>query len=273
MELDEIFEQTHRLPSVPKIAQELIASFNQADVEIESIARKIAQDQVISAKVLRLANSAHFAPRRPVGSIHEAVLVLGFNTVRTLVIATGITGAFLSVPGLDRRQFWLHSLSVAAYCRWLAAYTRQNQDFAFTAGLLHNIGELLIHIVIPDTAGKIDRFVETGANRQQMENSHMGFDYVQVGEELARRWNFPQQIQHAIKYQLQPMAAESLAVLPVILNMALWLADGSAEVDPAQRIQTLPQDLLDSMRIDRSALQADFSADPNIFSGLDELLN
>jgi HD-like signal output (HDOD) protein len=273
MELDEIFEQTHKLPSVPKIAQELIASFSQADVDIERIAKKIAQDQVISAKVLRLANSAHFAPRRPVGSIHDAVIVLGFNTVRTLVIATGITGAFFSTPGLDRRKFWLHSLSVAAYARWLAGFTRQNQDFAFTAGLLHNIGELLIHIVIPDTASKIDRFVESGANRQQMENSNIGFDYVQVGEELARRWNFPPEIQRAIKYQLRPLAVLPVTPLPVLLHMALWLADENGAIDPVQRLNSLPDDLLEAMKIDRPALCAAFAAEANLFSGLDELLN
>lgn len=273
MELDEIFEQAHKLPSVPKIAQELIASFNQSDIDIDNIAKKIAQDQVISAKVLRLANSAHFAPRRPVGSIHEAVIVLGFNTVRTLVIATGITGAFFNAPGLDRRKFWLHSLAVAAYARWLAKVTHQNQDFAFTTGLLHNIGELLIHMVIPDTASKIDRFVENGANRQRMESSNIGFDYVQVGEELARRWNFPPEIQRAIKYQLRPLSVLPITPLPILLNMALWLADENGAIDAAQRVATLPDDLLEAMQLDRAALEQAFAGESNLFSGLDELLN
>lgn len=273
MQLEEVFEQTHKMPSVPKVAQELIASFNQSEIDIDSIAKKVAQDPVISAKVLRLANSAHFAPPRPIGSIHDAVMTLGFNTVRTLVIATGITGAFFSTPGLDRQRFWHHSLAVAAYARWLAKQCRQSPDIAFTAGLLHNIGELLIHIVLPDVASKLDKFVAEGSERQPLENTHLGFDYVQVGEELARRWNFPEDIQQAIKYQLQPLAQTKPNPFALILHLAITLADETSAMKPEQRIAQLPTEMLALLNLDPAGLREHLSGELNLFSGLDELLN
>lgn len=221
MKLEEVFEQTHKLPTIPKVVQELIDSFSNEDIDIDTIAKKIALDQVITAKVLRLANSAHFGASRQIGSVQEAVVVLGFNTVRTLVVASGITGAFVATPGFDRKKFWKNSLQVATVAKWLAKPAKINGEVAFTAGMIHNIGEMLIHIVAPEVAAKIDQFVENGAaDRVALEDNNIGFDYVMVGEELARRWNFPVAIQQAIKYQNQPENQEPSDKLCAILNLA-----------------------------------------------------
>lgn len=271
MDLEELFAQTHRLPTVPQVAQELIESFNQENVDIEAVAKKVALDQVITAKVLRLANSAYFALNHPIGSVHEAVMSLGFNTVRTLVIATGITGAFSATPGLDRRRFWQHSLTVAAYGRWLAHQSKANADIAFTCGLLHNIGELLIHIVLPDTALKIDEFVASGADRYALETDKIGFDFIQAGEELARRWNFPQEIQQAIKYQRAPAEQVPIAPQTIILNLAARLA--KLEGTPAEKMAALPEDLILHLQLNRAELAENLQQNTDLFAGLEELLN
>ncbi|KAF0811627.1 hypothetical protein IGB42_03916 [Andreprevotia sp. IGB-42] len=223
MKLEELFEQTHKLPTIPRVVQELIDSFSRDDVDIESVAKKIALDQVITAKVLRLANSAHFGASRLVGSVNEAVIVLGFNTVRTLVVASGVTGAFVSIPGFDRKSFWERSFKVANTARVFAKAAKYNGEIAFASGMIHNIGEMMIHIVAPEIAVKIDRFVESGGNRVLLEDNNIGFDYVMVGEELARRWNFPEEIQAAIKYQNDPQAQPQPNKLTALLHLAIWL--------------------------------------------------
>ncbi|GAA5787363.1 histidine kinase [Chitiniphilus shinanonensis] len=221
MHLEDLFDQTHKLPTIPRIVQELLGTFSQSDINIGEVAKRISLDQVITAKVLRLANSAQFGASRRIGSVNEAIIVLGFDTVRTLVVASGVTGAFVATPGFDRKAFWRVSLRVGSTARRLAAHLGVNPEAAFLCGLLHNIGELLIHVVQPDLAVRIDRSVAGGSNRIALEDQNIGFDYVQVAAELASRWNFPAPIQHALAEQNQPTPEAPLSRL---LQLAVLLA-------------------------------------------------
>ncbi|MDR3413955.1 MAG: HDOD domain-containing protein [Formivibrio sp.] len=256
MKLEAVFEQTHRLPTVPKVVQELIDSFNKADIDISAIAARVALDQVIAAKTLRLANSAHFAPTKRIGSLNEAVMVLGFSTLRTLVLASGITGAFITTPGFDRKSFWRHSLDIAAYARWLARLSGEDTDAAFTCGLTHNIGELLIHVVSPELAVHIDRSVEKGADRRILEDNNIGFDYIDVGAELARRWNFPEAFRLAILHQNAPLRNPESGPLGLILHLAICLSESFAQPahTPESIVDNLPQAELAALKLDRDLL-------------------
>ena len=271
MKLEEVFEQTHKLPTIPKVVQELIDSFSKDDIDIDTIAKKIAQDQVITAKVLRLANSAHFGASRQIGSVQEAVVVLGFNTVRTLVVASGITGAFVATPGFDRKAFWKHSLSVATIIKWLAKQAKSNPEVAFTCGMIHNIGEMLIHIVAPEIAAKIDKFVESGGDRVALEDNNIGFDYVMVGEELARRWNFPNDIQQAVKFQNNPQ--EPNDKLSALLFLAKLIANLQRESADLEEIAAqIPDDVLTISGINKESLQGKLAELSELSSGMEEVI-
>ncbi|WP_410500208.1 HDOD domain-containing protein [Chitinibacter sp. S2-10] len=269
MKLEDVFEQTHKLPTIPKVVQELIDSFSNEDVDIDTIAKQIALDQVITAKVLRLANSAHFGASRKIGSVHEAVVVLGFSTVRTLVVASGITGAFIPTAGFDRKKFWKNSLQVASLAKALAKSAKINSEISFTAGMIHNIGELLIHIVAPDVATKIDLFVANGADRVALEDNNIGFDYVMVGEELTRRWNFPEEIQAAIKYQNVPNTP-----LSAVLHLAKIIAAQQAESASLEQIaQAIPSLLALQVGLEPKDLLLTLEELSHLSSGLDELIS
>lgn len=235
MNIDALFEKTHLLPTIPRVVQELIDSFNQEDVDITSIAKKIAVDQVLTAKVLRLANSAHYGSARQVGSVDDAVVVLGFNSLRTLVIASGISGAFAQMPGLDRDAFWHHSLRVGTIAKQLARQCspKMNQDIAFTAGLMHAIGQLLIHIVFPKESIVIQKAsVSAPLQRMHIEQDSLGTDHCQVGAELARRWNFPSDIQQAIAHYTDPGAVSASNKLAALVQVSVHYAEG-IESEPA----------------------------------------
>ena len=120
MELNTLFNQLHSLPSIPKVAQELILQFDNPNSSVDSVARNIAMDPVIAAKVLRLANSARFRGAREATSVEDAAMRLGFNTLRTLVLASAVTGAFKTDSGFDLKAFWIHTFQVAGICRLLA---------------------------------------------------------------------------------------------------------------------------------------------------------
>ena len=120
MSFDQLFSQVYNIPSIPKVVQELINNFNNSDTSTRDIAKKLQMDQTLSVKVLRLANSARYGSGRTINSIDAAVTILGFNALKTLVIASGITSACKSIPGLNQKQFWRTSFMVANLAKLLA---------------------------------------------------------------------------------------------------------------------------------------------------------
>lgn len=256
MKLEAVFDHIGQLPTVPSIVQELIASFDRDDIDVASLASKVGKDQVISAKVLRLANTAHFGSPRQISSVEDAVIVLGFDKLRTLVIASGIAGMSIPIPEFDKLHYWRYNLNVANTAKLLAKMARQNAEVAFTAGLLHSIGQLLIHIAMPTDAAAVEKLVANGASRIASEMNTFGFNHSEVGAELARRWNFPQVIQDAIRHHHDPLQQEPFLPLAALINLAefiihhLEMGDEQAEI-----IGNIPLALTDklTLNLDRIA--------------------
>ena len=226
MELNALFDQLHSLPSIPKVAQELILQFDNPSTSVDSVARNIALDPVIAAKVLRLANSARFRGAREATSVEDAAMRLGFNTLRTLVLASAVTGAFKTDSGFDLKGFWIHTFQVAGICRMLAKQRGEAVETAFTCGMMHNIGELLIQTGAPDLAAQLNRSGKTdAAQRVALETLQLGFGFPEVGAELARRWQLPKLIQDAIAFQARPNQAPDGTLLPLLIAQAVHIAE------------------------------------------------
>ncbi|MDM3871607.1 HDOD domain-containing protein [Porticoccus sp. W117] len=222
MTIDEIFKRVQQLPpGLPQIAQEILLAFeNNADVDLKVIADKISQDQVIAAKVLRLANSAYFGGARNVATLDQAVVLLGMSALRTLVVASSATGMFPDMPGFDKETFWKHSFQVASLCQKLAKIAGLDANVAFMCGMLHRIGDLLIRMANPSLSADIDSYEEMGACRAESQKNLMGLDYAEVGEALAQRWDFPEVIQHTIAHQLEPQHYEGEENYAALLAVA-----------------------------------------------------
>jgi len=225
MHLEALFQQHAALPSIPKVVQEVIESFNDEAVPIQSIARKLAADQVLSARILRLANSCYYHVSHTVGTVEDAVLMLGFATVRTLVVSAGMTASYRKLPGVDLKLFWRYSLYTAVVARWLARRQRGNPDLAFTVGLMHAIGQLVMHAGMPEQALQASRVAgPLHVRRLGVERACFGYDFADVGAELARRWRFPAEFAQAIQAFPAPLAAEPFAPMAAILHLAVWRA-------------------------------------------------
>ncbi|MFF7705786.1 HDOD domain-containing protein [Pseudomonas sp. NPDC007930] len=226
MEIASLFDQLHTLPSIPKVAQDLILQFDNPNSSLDAVAANIEKDPVISAKILRLANSARFRGARESTSIQDAASRLGFNTLRTLVLASAVTGAFKAGPSFDLKAFWMKSFEVAGISRVIAKQTGADAETAFTSGMMHNIGELLIQTGAPDVAERFNSSAKGNtAGHVASENLRLGFGYPEVGAELARRWNLPKVIQEAIAYQARPLQSPEGSSQPTILAQAILVAD------------------------------------------------
>lgn len=238
--LDDVQGSLQDLPSLPAVVMELLGSIDQEDVDISVLARKVSMDQALTAKTLRLANSASSGLQVRVTTIQQAITYLGFQATRNLITAAAVTGCFPEgkCPGFDHRTFWRHSIATAACAKVLARRTRLNQDFAFTAGLLHDIGRLVLVTAYPE------RYSAVLAQRQQddrqlldVERELLGVDHVMAGTALAQHWQFSDTMLHAIAYHHEPEApgAGFLATIVHVANAivhALDLARDDNELVP-----------------------------------------
>ncbi len=273
MNLQNLIDNAQKLPNIPKVVQELIESFGDENVSNDAIAKKISADQVLTIKVLRAANSAHYGGNRKVGSVNDAVFLLGFNAVRTLVLASGLTGAFKAPEGFDIKKFWHDSFAVAAICKWIARYSHDDAETAFTCGMIHNIGELLIHILLPNECAEMQKVVDKGARNVDIEKNYLGFDFSEAGAELAHRWKFPDTIVKSIRYQLDPHEAELFPRLAGVVNIALYINKmNEAGADSAAILASFPNSLATELGINLVKMMEKIEETKELATAIDALL-
>ncbi len=279
MSIEALFATPTALPTVPKVVQELIQSFSREDVAVDEIATKLAADPVLSAKTLRLANSAYFHVSRHIGTVDDALRMLGFVMVRNLVVGCGVAGSFKSVPGMDLPQFWRHSLHTACAARWLAPMAGLNADLAFTVGLVHGLGQLLMHTVQPARMAPLDHECHPlAAERAALEQARLGYHQGQASAALALRWKFPAEMAEPLGSMPDPRQAEPPNPLSALLHVAVWRArvqalhfsaEQAAASCPAAVAELLGLGL--SWRRETSTLDVDHAGLTTVMPALEEL--
>lgn len=274
MNLAALFDQPQNLPNIPKVVQELINTFNQTDLDMDEVAGKISMDPVLTAKVLRLANSAHYGVSRTIASTADASVLLGFSTLRTLVLASGITGAIQAPEGFDRKAFWRDNFAVAAIAKWMSSYCGINDETAFTCGMLHSIGELMIHLLMPTEAKKIQSAVEAGGKLYDVEMAILGYSYAEVGAELAKRWKFPDDTVEGIKHHANPQNVEEENKLSGLIYLAVYVNQANGQgLSDKEVLESFPQDIANGIGMDISKSLEDLKQLDGIESGMDSLLD
>jgi HD-like signal output (HDOD) protein len=275
MNFDALFQQQNALPTIPKVVQEVIDSFNNDSVSIDEIARKLAADQVLSAKLLRLANSSYYHSARSIGTVDDAVLMLGFMTVRTLVVSSGLTGGFKAMPGVDLKQFWRYSMYTAVIAKWLAKQIKANSDFAFTVGLMHAIGQLVMHAAMPEQTLQVDKIAgPLDSRRLSVEQSSFGYNFSDVGAELARRWRFPDNFSTVIKGFPEPMEAASFDPLAAVIHIAAWRARAEENKYSQEELDaTFPSDVAQKLNVSKDLIMNEMPAISELTAGLEDLVS
>lgn len=248
LDRERILTHLRQLPSLSPVVAELLASFADESIDSGRIAEQIARDQGLTARVLRVANSSFYGLQHKVGTINDAVVVLGFRAVRSMVLAIGVNGAFRvdSCPGFDGQAYLRHCVLVGAVARGLAGKTGHHAELAFTCGLLHDIGELVL------AANFSPEYDAVLAYRQQhdcflvvAERDVLGIDHAEVGGLLAEAWRFPEVLREAIAAHHAP-AATAAASLADLIHVADAVAHGLG-------IAHAPGELV--MPVDRTAWQ------------------
>jgi HD-like signal output (HDOD) protein len=229
--VDDFFNSKAKLPSLPKVVQEVMQMLESEGLTINELAQSVERDAAISAQVLKLANSSYYGVTRAIKTIDDAIAILGLSNLRTLVIASGVTGSFANIVGLDLRKFWRHSLVTAYVSRELAKAFVKDAEVAYIVGLLHNIGGLLMHMAFPQVSVEVDALCHGWAAemRQEVELAKFGLDHCQLAEEVANRWSFPSEISRSLRYYATPLdkqAGDIAAIVYVAAHIASCLERG-----------------------------------------------
>ncbi|MBS1131543.1 MAG: hypothetical protein H6R16_2545 [Proteobacteria bacterium] len=226
LQVEQIVTRLMQLPALPTVVAELLASFGNEDVDIALLAQQISHDQALTARLLRVANSSFYGLQSRISTINEAVVVLGFRAVRSMVLAVGVSGVFRPehCPGFDPHAYVRHSVGVGLAARALAQATGRNPELAFTGGILHDIGELVLATCFPEQYAKVLAYrAQHDCTLVEAERDIIGLDHAVVGGLLADTWRFPASLRSAVAEHHAPSAAtaDSLADLT-------HLADGVA---------------------------------------------
>lgn len=224
MTLDDLFADSHLLPTVPKVVFDLIEILRDEDAAVSAVARRLELDQVLTARVLRQVNSPYFGLRRKISSIQDAIQMLGFSSIRSLVVSSGLTGTFRKVDGVNLPAFWSHSLRVASVARYLAGKTRRvDQSLAFTVGSMHAIGHLIMAGAMKEQMAVLNAAHPFDAmGRLEVEKQQWGYHYGDVSARLAARWEFASDFISALAGFADPMACEQQDPLANVLHLAVW---------------------------------------------------
>jgi HD-like signal output (HDOD) protein len=212
------------LPAMPHVASKVLELSSDPDTSASLLQQVIADDQAMTARILKIANSAMYACSRRIKTLSEAIVMLGFNSIRSLVVTSAARNLYSSGAarmGLKERLLWEHSIGCAFACRLMVQGRKPAlTEEAFLAGLMHDIGKLVLNLQLPDQFEEIVQIVyNENRDFHETEQEILGFDHARVGALLVNKWKLSPVLEEVIGQHHVP---ESLTLdRPLLLYLDL----------------------------------------------------
>ncbi|WP_426113405.1 HDOD domain-containing protein [Massilia sp. PWRC2] len=264
------------LPCLPQLVMELQQSMQSDDIDAHALAARITLDSALAAKILQLANSSFYGVSNRITTVQQAVSVLGFHSIRTLLTTCSITSSFTADEAGARHftEFWRHAIATAVCARVLAPHLALPAENAFTAGLLHDIGILVLVTEFPVEYQQVLAYRKAHDSLLiTAELAVLGIDHARVGCALAAHWRFPAAIEDAVGghhqdgFAGQPLTLTGLICLASIVAHALDLSGSDAE-----QVPPLPLLLWQAVPLSDSGWQQVFADIDALFDELCQML-
>lgn len=228
--LHNLIHRVDALPEVPQVAFRVIQLLNIPDTAVSQLAELIGADQALTAKLLRLCNSAYYGLSRKVTTVPEAIMIVGFSAVKSMVLMIttqstmnkGLLGYKIK-PG----EFWRHSLGTAESARLIARKCKDpREEESFTAGLIHDIGKMVLNqCALPEVYRATNLMQKEKISIYAAEARVLGFNHAEAGATLADRWKFPPLLVNAIRYhhEFENLTDDNLPFIIAIANVTAEL--------------------------------------------------
>lgn len=211
-DISTLIEKNLTIPTIPDVAAKALRALNNPNTSAPKIAAVIQEDQGLTARVLQVANSAVYGLTREVKSLPQASMLLGFDTLKSIIITVSARGLYKRF-GLVERDLWQHSVACAIAAQQVADFKDvPGKEEAFVAGLMHDVGKVVMN------NSERDRFMKScelrkdrGMTDIEAEQEVFGFTHADVGSLLVKRWGLSEALQHAVFLHHEPDLAHSLA--------------------------------------------------------------
>jgi putative nucleotidyltransferase with HDIG domain len=248
---ESLLKRIRDIPSLPEVVNRIIQLLGKPNTPASQIADLIAYDPGLTSKVLRMVNSAAFGFQRQISSVQHGIMILGFNTVRGLVLSTSIFKMLAnksSQGALDQKDLWEHSIATAIAAKIVAKFfTIQEVDDAFSAGMLHDVGKMVLDLYFTTDYQPVVREAQKqgiaphGRRFLMLEKEILGMNHTEIGASLAAKWKLPVSINQVIEFHHSPERAKLSQPLVYTVALAneisLYLAQENYwEKDPRQFI-------------------------------------
>ncbi len=240
--LEDLITHAEALPSLPEVVSYLTRTLNDERADVDTLSHHINSDPAIVARLLAAANSVTSGVSTRIFSARQAFLVLGVDRIVSIILSSALTYRYdIRNSGFDARMLWRHSLGVATCARVLAEQSGLNQELAYTGGLLHDIGQILMYTASPS------HYIQALEQRRtedilltEAERAVFGYDHAAAGQTLATFWQLPAEIANAIAVHHEPDAMTSeighLIHVSEVLSHALDLGE-----QPSNRVPDLSE--------------------------------
>jgi len=211
-------------PSMPGAAVKLLALMDDAEINVAQIEKILRQDAGLTANLLKLANSAYFGIPSRVGSVRQAILLLGLKRLIQMVIASCVSAIMdKPVPGYDLcpGELWRHSIAVSVAAEGLVKELKVDAaEEIFTAALLHDVGKLVLGEFVEDDFNKIENALSGGVAFETAEDMVLGTNHADIGARILNQWSLPADIINAVRWHHQPESAQKSDLMLDIVHVA-----------------------------------------------------
>ncbi|MBV5339957.1 MAG: HDOD domain-containing protein [Deltaproteobacteria bacterium] len=222
--IENIVDETGTVYSLPLFYEHLNEAINHPRCSTYDISRIITEDQGLTARLLRLANSPMFGCYAKVDSITKAVTILGTQQLRDLALAASVMGVFKDIPEelLNMSSFWQHSIACGIIARSLAVYRREaNVERLFVAGMLHDVGQVVLAAARPEVSRELlEAQRDTGRLYLNLERERLGFDHADLGGALLKKWKIPASIGEPVACHHNPGTAEQFRLETALIHLS-----------------------------------------------------
>ncbi|MGD9411987.1 MAG: HDOD domain-containing protein, partial [Desulfobacterales bacterium] len=200
-------------PSMPGAGARMLALLQEQDTKVSEIEEILRYDPGLTANVLKLANSAYFGVPSKIGSLKQAVTLLGMKRLTQLVVASCVSALMdKSVAGYDlpAGDLWRHSVAVSIACETMVKDQKRNNHIdVFTPALLHDIGKLVLGSFVSEELEAIQQIAGKGIPFVVAENMVLGTDHAEIGARILKRWNLPAEVINAVRWHHDPNSADA----------------------------------------------------------------
>jgi putative nucleotidyltransferase with HDIG domain len=224
MGVEQMVQEVSTIHSLPMFYSQLSEAIDHPRSSIADIAKIISEDQGLTARILKLANSPLFGYFSKIETITQAVTIIGVLQVRDLALALSVMDVFAGIPQnlVNMEQFWRHSLATGLAARLLATSQREaSLERFFVAGILHDVGRLVMYIRVPELSLELlEQCRSTGELLHRAERDRLGFDHADLGGSLLRRWKIPTRVAEPVERHHDCRRAEQYPREASILHLA-----------------------------------------------------